>query len=211
MTKKRLKTPYLLLFLGLLWILPLIFLETITKTNVNEMVEESEMISEEPVEYSLPVLNDTIRIIEPFLDPTVNVIKTYYDVNASAEEQLKSIFYYENTYMQNKGIDYQGETEFEVIAILDGEVTNIRNEGESGKAVEITHRNGITSSYQSLQEIRVNKGDIVSQGQVIGISGENELEKDLGNHLHLEIYENGQSIDPNLYLNKEISYEKEEK
>ena len=212
MTKKRLKTPYLLLFLAAVWLLPLIFLETITKTNVNDyMIDETEEVSEEPVDYSLPVLNETIRIIQPFTDPTVSVVKTFYNYEDPEEEQLKSILYYENTYMQNTGIDYQGENVFEVIAILDGEVTNVKQEGSSGKTVEITHRNGITSSYQSLQEIKVNKGEMVSQGQVIGTSGENELEKDLGNHLHLEIYENGQSKDPNLYLNQEIPYEKEEK
>ena len=50
----------------------------------------------------------------------------------------------------------------------------------------------------------VKKGDIITQGQVIGKSGTNELDKDIGNHLHFELYVNGQVVDPTLYLNKEL-------
>ena len=45
---------------------------------------------------------------------------------------------------------------------------------------------------------------MITQGQVIGKSGTNELDKDMGNHLHFELYVNGQVVDPALYLNKEL-------
>jgi len=54
----------------------------------------------------------------------------------------------------------------------------------------------------------VKKGDVVTQGQILGKSGTNELDKDLGNHLHFEVYDNGQSINPNRYLNKEVEEKK---
>ena len=73
-----------------------------------------------------------------------------------------------------------------------------------GKTIEIKHDNGIISSYQSLSEVNVKKDDYINQGQVIGKSGTNELDKEIGNHLHLEIYENGNSVNPENYLNKEI-------
>ena len=76
----------------------------------------------------------------------------------------------------------------------------------NGKTVEIKHENGLISIYQSLKEVNVKKNDIVTKGQVIGMSGTNEMEKDLGNHLHLEIYENGQANNPENYLGK--TYEK---
>ena len=60
------------------------------------------------------------------------------------------------------------------------------------------------SIYQSLSEINVKKGDIVSQGQILGKSGKNELDKELGNHLHFEMYVGGQTVDPLLYLNKDV-------
>ena len=74
-----------------------------------------------------------------------------------------------------------------------------------GKTIEIKHDNGIITSYQSLSEVNVKKDDYVNQGQVIGKSGTNELDKEIGNHLHLEIYENGNSVNPENYLNKEIN------
>ena len=48
------------------------------------------------------------------------------------------------------------------------------------------------------------KNDKIKQGQVIGKSGTNELDKEIGNHLHFEIYENGSSVNPLNYLNKEV-------
>lgn len=212
MIKRRLKYPYLLIFMGALVILPLLMLGTMVKTNVNDvMVDEPEYVGEEIFDNSLPVVNTTIRVIQPFIDPTVNAVKTFYDYKGEESSQLQSILFYNDTYMQNTGIDYKGENTFEVNAILDGTVVAVRNDEMSGQVVEIEHKGGYTSSYQSLQDIKVQKGDIVSQGQMIALSGENELEKELGNHLHLEIYENGQSVNPEYYLNQEIPYEEENK
>ena len=70
--------------------------------------------------------------------------------------------------------------------------------------MEIKHNNGYVTSYQSLSEVSVKKDDTVTQGQTIGRSGTNKLDKDMGNHLHFELYANGQVADPNLYIDKEI-------
>ncbi len=116
----------------------------------------------------------------------------------------KSIIYHENTYIQNSGVDFIYDKTFDVVAVLDGEVTNIKEDEVLGKIVEISHDNEYVSIYQSLSEINVKKGDIVSQGQVLGKSGKNELDKELGNHLHFEMYVGGQTVDPLLYLNKDV-------
>ena len=72
------------------------------------------------------------------------------------------------------------------------------------KLIEIEHKNGLVSVYQSLSEVSVKKGDIVTSGQIIGKSGTNELDKEIGNHLHFELYKDSQSVDPIKYINKEI-------
>ena len=57
--------------------------------------------------------------------------KLLYKPHPSAlpdEEQEKSIIYYEDTYMQNSGVDYGTETEFEVISILEGTVINVKED-----------------------------------------------------------------------------------
>ena len=101
-----------------------------------------------------------------------------------------------------------GENVFDVVSILNGTVINVKEDEELGKSVEIKHDNGMISIYQSLSEVSVKVDDTVLNGLVIGKSGENKLDKDLGNHLHFEIYENGQSVNPLNYLNTQISLEK---
>ena len=97
---------------------------------------------------------------------------------------------------------------FDVISVLNGTVVDTSDNEILGKTVEISHDNGLVTIYQSLSEINVKKGDVIYQGQVIGKSGINKLDKELGNHLHFEFYTNGQIVDPNLYLNKEIAHKK---
>ncbi len=209
MIRRRLKVQYLFLFIGILLLLPLLITVSFVKTNLNDdIIVEEEYIPEDVIEDYIPVVNTSKRVINPYANQNVSIAKTYYDYTADEESQLKSILLHEDTYMQNTGIDYIGEESFEVIAILEGTVTSVKDDETVGKTVEISHDNGLVSIYQSLKEVNVKKGDLISQGQILGMSGTNELEKDLGNHLHFEIHANGQAVNPNNYLNKEISVEK---
>ena len=155
----------------------------------------------------LPVVSENNYIGSPYIDPGVTIGKTFYDYKAEEESQENSIIVQGNTYYQNTGIDYVKEEAFDVIAVASGTVTLVKEDEVLGKIIEIEHKNGLISIYQSLGEITVRQGDPVSQGQVIGRSGTNEMDKELGNHLHFEIYENGNSVNPEAYINKE--YKKE--
>ena len=209
MIKRRLKTQYVLLFVSILLILPLILIGIAVKTSLNEVtVEEPDYITEETFNHYIPVINTETRMINPYLEPSVTIGKNYYDYQSDEESQIKAILKHDNTYIQNTGIDYISDKVFDVISILDGTVVNISDDESLGKIVEVKHNNGIISSYQSLGTINVKKGDIITQGQVLGTSGSNELDKELGNHLHFEIYDNGQAMNPMNYLNKEVKKEK---
>ena len=74
-----------------------------------------------------------------------------------------------------------------------------------GKIVEITHEDNLVSVYQSLGEVMVKEGDSVLQGQVIGKSGEANISKDLGNHLHFELIHNGINVNPENYYDKQLN------
>ena len=54
------------------------------------------------------------------------------------------------------------------------------------ETIEIKSSNDIVSSYQSLSEISVKKGDSVSQGDVIGKSGTCNINSEVKNSLHFE-------------------------
>ena len=209
MIKRRLKTQYVLLFVSILLILPLILIGIAVKTSLNEVtVEEPDYITEETFNHYIPVINTETRMINPYLEPSVTIGKNYYDYQSDEESQIKAILKHDNTYIQNTGIDYISDKVFDVISILDGTVVNTSDDPSIGKIVEVKHNNGIISSYQSLGTINVKKGDIITQGQVLGTSGSIELDKELGNHLHFEIYDNGQAMNPMNYLNKEVKNEK---
>lgn len=208
MIKKRikLKNPALVLLLVLIPILAILLVtgETLEK----EEIKDPAHITDSTITESLPVVNTKELIINPYVGQNITVGKNYYDYQGEEETQQKSIIVHDNTYLQNTGIDYISTTSFEIVSILDGTVMNVKEDASLGKTVEIKHDNNLVSSYQSLSEITVKKGDTVSQGQVIGKSGSNELDKDLGNHLHFEIYANGQTVNPNNYLNKEVENRK---
>ena len=176
-----------------------------TKDNKNLSREDNlTYVSSTIISQDMAVINTTKKIINPYTDQSFTIGKNYYNYKAEAEDQEKSIIYHENTYIQNSGVDFIYDKTFDVVAVLDGEVTNIKEDEVLGKIVEISHDNKYVSIYQSLSEINVKKGDIVSQGQILGKSGKNELDKELGNHLHFEMYVGGQTVDPLLYLNKDV-------
>ena len=167
-----------------------------------ELVEET---MDEIIESDLPVISNTTTIINPYLDQSVTIKKGYYEPTSDEDTQISSIIKHDNTYIQNTGIDYVGENVFDVVSILNGVVINVTEDEELGKTVEIRHDNGMISIYQSLSEVYVKKDEGLAQGTIIGKSGENKIDKDLGNHLHFEIYNNGQAVNPLNYLNTEIS------
>lgn len=152
----------------------------------------------------VPTISEAKKLIKPYTDEKVTVGKSFYDYKAEASNQEKSITYYDGSYIQNSGIDYVLDQTFDVVAVLDGTVTNVKQDDILGTIVEIKHDNNYVTTYQSLSDVTVKKDDIVTQGQVIGKSGTNKLDKDMGNHLHFELYTNGQVVDPNLYIDKEI-------
>ena len=205
--KRRKLKPYVLPTIMTLAIVSVMFGTAMLRSNLQKDTSEDELtsyVTSTVLEEEQPVIKESTMMINPYTDTTVSIGKNYYDYKADAETQEKSIVYHDNTYMQNSGTDFVGEKVFDVVAVLDGSVTDVKEDETLGKVVEIKHENGYISIYQSLSEVSVKKGDMVTQGQVIGKSGTNELDKDMGNHIHFELYVNGTVVNPTLYLNKEL-------
>ena len=209
MTKERLKFKYVPLLILFLLAIPIFTIALLFNLSMDDTKVEDEYVSEDTVDSTLPVINETIKPIHPYTDQSVKVGKSYYDYQADESSQLNSIIKHDDTYIQNSGIDFVSDKTFDVVAILNGTVEKIKEDDSVGKTIEIKHDDGSISIYQSLSEVLVKKGDVVNQGQQIGKSGTNELDKELGNHLHFEIYSNGQSVNPETYLNTEQKIKKE--
>lgn len=63
-----------------------------------------------------------------------------------------------------------------------------------GKIIMIQHEGGYETRYAHLQNMNVSKGDVVQQGQIIGLTGNSG--RSTGPHLHYEVRKDGRTIDP---------------
>lgn len=134
----------------------------------------------------------------------VAVVKPFYEKEGSAEEHQAALVQYNDTFTPNTGIDLAREDRkpFEVTAAMSGKVTRVEEVPLLGYVVEITHANNLKTVYESLGEVKVKKDAEVKQGDTIGSAGRNEMEKDLDNHVHFTIYENGELVNPASVLPK---------
>jgi stage II sporulation protein Q len=149
----------------------------------------------------IPVVNIVPTIMKPFLNESVSINKTFYNYNDEAANQEKSIIMYENTYMQNTGVDYKYSESFDIVSVLDGTIIDVTDNEILGKTIKIRHNNDIISTYQSLGEVNVKKDDSVIRGQIIGKSGTCKL-YNTDYNLHFELSYQGKNIDPENSYNK---------
>ena len=145
------------------------------------------------------------KIEKPYLNNNVNVSIDYYDYDAKLEDQEDQIIKIDRTYMPNTGILYTSETDFEVVSILDGEVLSVETSDTLGSIIEVKHSNDIVSKYSSLKNVKVKKGDIIKQGQVIASSGENKISPESTNMLLFEFIYKGNNANPNKFYGMELS------
>jgi murein DD-endopeptidase MepM/ murein hydrolase activator NlpD len=102
----------------------------------------------------------------------------------------------------HRGIDFAARTGTPVLASADGKVvgsTDLDPGGAKyGKTIRVGHANGFESVYAHLDRRFVADGDIVRAGQVIGMSG--ATGKVTGPHLHFEVRQAGQAVNPESVL-----------
>lgn len=146
----------------------------------------------------VPVVASGTQIIRPYKATDVEIAKNYYDYKADADTQKKALLYYEDTYLQNSGVEYKGSDNFDVVSILNGTVISIKNDNILGNVVEVRHDNDMISVYQSLSDVKVTENQEIKQGDIIGKSGTNNISKSLGDHLHFELIINGQNVNLSL-------------
>lgn len=154
------------------------------------------------VDTVIPVISTSTSIIKPYTNNEVKIVNNFYNYQGDEESQQNSILYYENTYMQNSGVDYAMDSEFDVVSILDGTVIKVEQNDILGVIVEIRHTNDLISIYQSLKDVSVKVDDKVVQGQIIAKSGTSNINTSLTNHLHFELYHKGMIVNPEDYYNK---------
>lgn len=207
--KKRLKLkkfvmPTIYTILVLVFVLTSVIAFIPSNKNSNS-VEKIQYVSNSVLSNDVPVMSTAKVFIRPYNNESVKVGKYYYDYSGDKDSQQNSILFYDNTYIQNSGVDYIHDEVFDVICVYDGVIVKVEDNDIVGKTVEIKHDNNIITVYQSLDNIEVKEGDSIAQGTIIGKSGVSKVGNSLGKHLHFEIYVNGQVINPEQCYGKQIN------
>ncbi len=101
-------------------------------------------------------------------------------------------------YLMHRGIDFRAATGTRVYASKTGRVVYAAWERGYGRIVRIEHADNYSTCYAHLSRFRVSVGDIVKQGDVIGLSGNTGVST--GPHLHFEIRYKGKSENPARHL-----------
>jgi murein DD-endopeptidase MepM/ murein hydrolase activator NlpD len=94
---------------------------------------------------------------------------------------------------KHHGVDLSTPSGTNVVAIDGGTVIDAEIKNDNcGGTLYIEHPNGYKSRFCHLKQINVKKGDKVSKGQVVALSGGAKGEKGAGRstgpHLHFELY-----------------------
>lgn len=154
-------------------------------------------------EYIVPVVyteyqdeNGTETIIRPYFDGNVKISKYFYDFESDSNKQIDSLIVYEGTYMQNNGVDYGSAEDFDVVAILPGEVISVEDNEVYGKIITIKHNGNLKSVYSNVKDVLIAVGYQVNQGEIIALSDKPKIKSDDKSVLHFEVYYKNEAIDP---------------
>ncbi len=154
----------------------------------------------------LPDFISTDEIISIPYVVNASVATHYFDMSKSDETLDKAIVEFDDVYRPSQGVDYTFDGKvFETVAMISGEVVDVFEDALMGKSISIKSDKGILITYQSLSKINFVVGDMVKQNDVVGLSGENLYNEDLGIHLHVSCMRNDTLVDPDNLIRKKIS------
>lgn len=160
-------------------------------------VEENEEKKEEAVPE---------EILQKPVSDDISMVRYFYDSSYESEKLEKALIYFEGVYRPNLGVDFAKDgASFEVTASLSGTVSKKTNDPLLGWVVEITSDHDIKITYQSLEEVAVNEGDKVKQGDKIAMSGKNVYESELNSHLHFVLEKENQAVNPETFFGQQVT------
>ncbi len=102
---------------------------------------------------------------------------------------------------RHEGIDIFSAKGTPVVAVTDGYVVEVTEDGIGGKSVTIQSDDYSWRSYYAhLDEQKVVRGQLVQKGQLIGTIGNTGNAKTTPAHLHFGIYDGSSAMDPLPYV-----------
>lgn len=208
MEKRKLKPFVMPMIYGIACaalIMSLILLDKVQNDKVAKEDSEYIYVNGSIFTNDVPVIKEETVINKPYTSEKVQISKKFYDVESSEEEKKNAIIYYNETYMQNSGILYKSEEEFDVMSVLDGTVVDVKKDDVLGNVVEVKHSNNLISTYEGLSTVNVKKDQSIKQGDIIGKSGKLEIGETIENGLLFELIYNGKLVNPEKYFDKKVN------
>ena len=92
------------------------------------------------------------------------------------------------------GVDFAMPVGTPVLSTGDGVVSRIGNHPYAGRYIEVEHPGHFTTRYLHLSQVQVQRGQRVSRGERIALSG--NTGRSTGPHLHFELHVNNRPVDP---------------
>jgi murein DD-endopeptidase MepM/ murein hydrolase activator NlpD len=141
-------------------------------------------------------IKDDLGVIKGVIQPiqAAYVVASPYGNRAITGDAAKTKFHH--------GIDLQADLGTGVLSVFNGIVIYSGLDETAGETIKINHGNGIVTVYSNLRDRYVKEGDSVKQYQKIGATGQTSKEN-IGTNLHLSLYINNKSYDPNILFRKE--------
>jgi hypothetical protein len=177
---------------------PLTVLEKTFKTQYLTVTEEMESMrrNTERIEADQKKVNEarsrsapTFLFDSEFIEPLEGRLSTPYGYTRYINNELSS------THM---AIDIAAPQGKEIVATNDGVVALADELYLSGLTIYIDHGMGLFSQYGHLSEFRVNAGDTVKKGDVIGLVGSTGFST--GPHLHFTFFAHNTPVNPDVFF-----------
>lgn len=94
----------------------------------------------------------------------------------------------------HNGTDISAPEGTPAVAALDGTVTAVFWDVWGGNRVEVSHANGMKTTYNHLKEVMVREGDSLQASEQLGVVGQTGM-RVTGPHLHFETWVDGKVVD----------------
>ncbi len=165
-----------------------------TNLEVEETITTNSVIQELPMNVTLTPIIFAGDIIFPISD--------YYRVTSGFGFRTNPVT---NQDEFHSAYDLASDRGTNILAVLDGVITDSRLSTDLGNFIIIDHGQGLTSLYGHCDELLVEVGDNVKQGDVIATVGNTGTST--GNHLHFAMKIDGIYFDPSHIFKTELGGE----
>ena len=162
------------------------YYDSLVSFPASDLYCEWDTINTHSTKFNLEALKDDVKEIALFDKNSCGYVPPFLGIVTSGFGPRKRRFHY--------GADIDLEKGDAVGAAFDGKVRIAKKSKSYGNVIVIRHSSGLETYYAHLSKIKVEIGQEVFAGQIIGLGGNTGHSH--GSHLHFEVRYLGQPINP---------------